>query len=190
MRVLARLRAVRSSRLRVTAALGSGSAPRPSLPQPRPRAPRLILGSGPSRFEATHQPSSGPLKAADLRPQPAHRYGLLPLAASVRLQRCSLLPRCALLAALDGVEDVLVTTLVPWYCCVELAPRASASTTRLLQAALAPSRSPRYLPISPDISLHLPTSPTLQAALASALCAAACRLGRAATRAILAACTR
>ena len=190
MRVLARLRAVRSSRLRVTAALGSGSAPRPSLPQPRPRAPRLILGSGPSRFEATHQPSSGPLKAADLRPQPACRYGLLPLAATVRLQRRSLLPRCALLATLDGVEDLLVTTLAPWYCCVELAPRASASTTRLLQAALAPSIAPRYLPISPYISRYLPTSPTLQAALASALCAAACRLGRAATRAILAACTR
>ena len=89
------------------------------------------------------------------------RVGLLPLAATVRLQRRSLLPRCALLATLDGAEDLLVTTLAPWYCCVELTPRASASTTRLLQAALA-----------------------------SALCAAACRLGRAATRAILAACTR
>ena len=126
----------------MTAALGSGSAPRPSLPQPRPRAPRLILGSGPSPVEATHQPSSDPLKAADLRPQPFHRYGLLPLAGSVRLQRRSLLPRCALLATLDGVEDLLVTTLLPWYCCIELAPRASSSTTRLLQAALAPSIPP------------------------------------------------
>jgi len=53
-----------------TATLGSGSAPPPSLPQPRPRAPRLILGSAPSRFEATSQPSSGPPKAADLRANP------------------------------------------------------------------------------------------------------------------------
>ena len=54
----------------MTAALGSGSAPPPSLPQPRPRAPRLILGSAPSPFEATRQPSSGPPKATDLRPNP------------------------------------------------------------------------------------------------------------------------
>ena len=54
----------------MTAALGSGSAPLPSLPQPRPRASRLILGSAPSRFEATRQPSSRPTKAADLRPNP------------------------------------------------------------------------------------------------------------------------
>jgi hypothetical protein len=40
-----------------TAPLGSGSAPRPLLPQPRPRAAHLLLGSGPSRFEATSQPS-------------------------------------------------------------------------------------------------------------------------------------
>jgi hypothetical protein len=39
----------------MTAVLGSGSAPRPPLPQPRPRAPRLILGSAPSRFEAASQ---------------------------------------------------------------------------------------------------------------------------------------
>ena len=54
----------------MTAALGSGSAPRPSLPQPRHRAPRVILGSAPSRFEATRQPSSGRPKAEDLRPNP------------------------------------------------------------------------------------------------------------------------
>ena len=54
----------------MTAALGSGCAPLPSLPQPRPRAPRLILDSALSRFEATRQPSSGPPKAADLRPNP------------------------------------------------------------------------------------------------------------------------
>ena len=34
------------------AALCSGRAPLPSMPQPRPWAPRLILGSAPSRFEA------------------------------------------------------------------------------------------------------------------------------------------
>ena len=87
-------------------------------------------------------------------------YGLFPLAATTRRQRRSLLPHCFLLATLNGLEDTLVTTLVPWYC-FELSPRGTSSTTRLLQAALA-----------------------------SALCAAACRLGRAATRAILAACTR
>ena len=54
----------------MTAALGGGSAPLPSLPQPRPRPPRLILGSAPSRFDATRQPCSGPPKAADLRPNP------------------------------------------------------------------------------------------------------------------------
>ena len=52
------------------AALGSGSAPRPLLPQPRPRAPRLLLGSAPSRFEATRQPSSGRPETEDLRPKP------------------------------------------------------------------------------------------------------------------------
>ena len=30
----------------------------------------MILGSGPSPFDATHQPSSGPPKAADLRANP------------------------------------------------------------------------------------------------------------------------
>ena len=54
----------------MAAALGSGSAPPPSLPQPWPRAPRLILVSAPSRFEATSQPSSRPPEAADLRPNP------------------------------------------------------------------------------------------------------------------------
>ena len=50
------------------AALGSGSAPLPSLPQPRPRAAHFILGSGPSRFEATSRPSDGPPKAATRAP--------------------------------------------------------------------------------------------------------------------------
>ena len=35
------------------AAFASGSAPRPSLPQPWARARPLILGSGPTPFEAT-----------------------------------------------------------------------------------------------------------------------------------------
>ena len=54
----------------MTAALGSGSAPRPLLPQPWARALPLLLGSGPSPFEATRQPSSGRPKAEDLRPKP------------------------------------------------------------------------------------------------------------------------
>ena len=174
----------------MTAALGSGSAPRPSPAAATAQGAPPDPGQRPQPLRSHPPALQWPSQGCGSAPQPACRYGLLPLAATVRLQRRSLLPRCALLATLDGAEDLLVTTLAPWYCCVELTPRASASTTRLLQAALAPSRSPRYLPISPDISLHLPTSPTLQAALASALCAAACRLGRAATRAILAACTR
>jgi hypothetical protein len=52
------------------AALASGSAPRPSLPQPWARVLPLVLGSAVSRFEATHQPSSGLPKAAYLRPNP------------------------------------------------------------------------------------------------------------------------
>ena len=52
------------------AALASGNTTRPPLPQPWARVLPLLLGSGPSRFEATRQPSSGPTKAADLRPIP------------------------------------------------------------------------------------------------------------------------
>jgi hypothetical protein len=54
----------------MTAALGSGSAPRPLLPQPWARALPLLLCSGPSPFKATRQPSSGRPKAEDLRPKP------------------------------------------------------------------------------------------------------------------------
>ena len=54
----------------MTAALGSGSAPRPFMPQPWASALPLLLGSGPSPFEATHQPSSGPAEAEDLDPNP------------------------------------------------------------------------------------------------------------------------
>ena len=57
-------------RVEMTAALGSGSAPMPLLPQPWARALPLLLGSGPSPFEATRQPSSGRPKSEDLRPKP------------------------------------------------------------------------------------------------------------------------
>ena len=69
----------------MTAALGSGCAPLPSLPQPRRRAPRLVLGSAPSRFEATRQPSSRPPKAADLRPNP--RTGVVKAQADAASRR-------------------------------------------------------------------------------------------------------
>ena len=55
------------------AALACGSTTRPPLPQPGVSAVPLLLGSGPSRFEASRLPSRGPPKAADAR-QPAHRY--------------------------------------------------------------------------------------------------------------------
>ena len=54
----------------MTAALASGSTTRPPLPQLRARALPLVLRSAASPFEATHQPSSGPPKAEDLRPDP------------------------------------------------------------------------------------------------------------------------
>ena len=66
----ARRSACTLTRVEMTAALGSGSAPRPLLPQPWARASPLLLGSGPSLFEATRQPSSGRPKAEDLRPNP------------------------------------------------------------------------------------------------------------------------
>ena len=85
-------------------------------------------------------------------------YCLLRLAMEARQQpRQDVLPRCCVLAALYALEDTLVTTLVPWLC-FDSPLGAISSTTRILQAALA-----------------------------STLCAAACRLGRAATRAIAAA---
>ena len=54
----------------MAAALASGSAPRPSLPQPWAWVLPLVLGSASSRFEATHQPSSGRPETEDLRPNP------------------------------------------------------------------------------------------------------------------------
>ena len=70
----------------MNAALGSGSAPLPSLPQPRARASPLILGSGPSRFEATSQPSKGrPKTAVDLRANPL--AGTLTLTLTLSLTR-------------------------------------------------------------------------------------------------------
>jgi hypothetical protein len=52
------------------AALGSGRSARPPLPQPRARALPLLLGSGPSAFEATCQHSDGRPETEDLRPNP------------------------------------------------------------------------------------------------------------------------
>ena len=52
------------------AALGSSSTARPPLPQPWARALPLLLGSGPSPFEATRQPSCDPPKAEDRCPNP------------------------------------------------------------------------------------------------------------------------
>jgi len=73
----------------MTAALGSGSAPLPSLPQPRPRVAHLILGSGPSPFEATRQPSKGRPEAEVLRfcaPARVHlRLGSIHLTSMCRL---------------------------------------------------------------------------------------------------------
>ena len=52
------------------AALASGSTTQQPLSQPWARVLPLFLCSGPSPFEATRQPSSGPSEAADLRPNP------------------------------------------------------------------------------------------------------------------------
>ena len=52
------------------AALASGSAPLPFLPQPWARVLPLVLGSAASPFEAALQPSNGPTKAEDLRRNP------------------------------------------------------------------------------------------------------------------------
>ena len=65
-------------------ALASGSTTRLLLPQPKARALPLVLGSAPSPFEATRQPSSGPRKAADLRSDPRTGAGA---AAQARLHR-------------------------------------------------------------------------------------------------------
>ena len=57
-------------RVEMTAAVGSGSTARPSLPQPSARLLPLVLGSGPSPFEASRQPSSGRPGTEDLRSNP------------------------------------------------------------------------------------------------------------------------
>ena len=57
----------------MTAALASGSAPLPSLPQPRASALPLLLGSGPIPFEALQrppQPSKGHPETEDVPPNP------------------------------------------------------------------------------------------------------------------------
>ncbi len=55
------------------AALASGSTTRPPLPQPWARVLPLLLGSGPSRFEATRQPSSGSYQGCGSAPHSAYR---------------------------------------------------------------------------------------------------------------------
>ena len=73
-------------RVDTAAALASGSATQPPPPQPRARALPLLLCRGPSPFEATRQPTSGPPKAASAH-QPAHRYGRqVDLRARVRVR--------------------------------------------------------------------------------------------------------
>ena len=57
-------------RVEMTAALASGSTTRPPLSQPWARVLPLFLGSGPSPFEATRQPSKGRPETEDLRPNP------------------------------------------------------------------------------------------------------------------------
>ena len=52
------------------AALASGSTTRPPPSQPWARALPLLLGSGPSPFAATRQPSSGRPKTEGLRTSP------------------------------------------------------------------------------------------------------------------------
>ena len=52
------------------AALASGSTTRPPLPQPWASALPVLLGSGPSPFEATCQPSKGRPGTEGLRPNP------------------------------------------------------------------------------------------------------------------------
>ena len=57
-------------RVDTAAALGDGSTTRPLLPQPWASALPLLLGSGPSPFEATRQPAKGCPETEDLRPNP------------------------------------------------------------------------------------------------------------------------
>ena len=54
----------------MAAALASGSTRRPPSPQPWASALPLLLGRGPSPFEATSQPSKGRPETGDLRPNP------------------------------------------------------------------------------------------------------------------------
>ena len=59
----------------MTAALASGSAPLPCLSQPWARTPPLLLGSAPSRFEATRQPSKGRPRLRICAPTPTQIRG-------------------------------------------------------------------------------------------------------------------
>ena len=59
----------------MAAALASGSAPLPCLSQPWARTPPLLLGSAPSRFEATRQPSKGRPRLRICAPTPTQIRG-------------------------------------------------------------------------------------------------------------------
>ena len=87
----------------MTAALASRSTARPSLPQPWASALPLILGSAPSRFGATRQPSSCPTKAADPRPNPRAGMDLQneKLAASLATMRDGAAQLAAMQATLE-----------------------------------------------------------------------------------------
>ena len=112
-------------RVEMTAALGSGSAPRPPLPQPWASALPLLLGSGPSPFEATRQPSSGRPKAEDLRPKPLTGRG--------HYEFTHLDPDCGFLAVLSGRKRV---RLWPSHLVHELYPNPLGADGRTIQSAV------------------------------------------------------
>ena len=134
----------------MTAALGSGGAPLPSLPQPRPRAPRPILVSGPSRFHPPAALQCAPM-AADLRPNPrctGHRYwAQLSLMAGV-------------VAPNAGKE--VHTAWSDWYRGppgqVRYMPLLPISLYLLMSPRISQARYMPSLPISPHIFPNLPIS--------------------------------
>ena len=137
-------------RVEMTAALGSGGAPLPSLPQPRPRAPRPILVSGPSRFHPPAALQCAPM-AADLRPNPrctGHRYwAQLSLMAGV-------------VAPNAGKE--VHTAWSDWYRGppgqVRYMPLLPISLYLLMSPRISQARYMPSLPISPHIFPNLPIS--------------------------------
>ena len=103
----------------------SGSTTRLPLPQPWARALPLLLGSGPSPFEATRQPSSGRPKAADLRPKPLTGRG--------HYEFTHLDPDCGFLAVLSGRKLV---RLWPSHLVHELYPNPLGADGRTIQSAV------------------------------------------------------